>query len=219
MSQITVKAPSPRAALRALKQPLYDCMEAPAAAAAVNNLTWFQTPIGGALNVTGVAKSVAETNLTQSGQLGVPQEFDLYGFNFTFVEDDGYLDTAGAPTSLANFALDIIEVYEASVFKFFFGQQRPWLTVPLSRIPHGTFFLTGPGDDMIATENFFAVSMGDSSKKEFYKFLANDAQIGIHSAENFSARVEWPLAAFGLTADGAASRMFCYLVGVLYTAL
>ena len=88
MSNVTVAKPSPRAALRALKQPLYDTMECPADANAVNNLTFFQAPIGQALNVTAVLKTVAETNLTQAGQLGVPQEFDLFGFNMTFLYDD-----------------------------------------------------------------------------------------------------------------------------------
>lgn len=218
MSQVTVAAPSPRAALRALKQPIYDCMEAPGLGAPVNLLTWFQTPIGGALNVTAAAKTVADTNLTQAGQLGVPQEFDLYGFNFTYKHDDGYYNAAAADP-IANLAADLLEVYEASVFKFFFGQQRPWLTVPLSRVPHGTFFLTGPQDIQAADNNVMSISNGESAKEQYYKFLANDSQIAIHSAENFSARIEWPLAAFGLTADGTQSRMFVYLVGVLYTAL
>ena len=52
---ITVKKPAPRGALRALKNPLFDTQEYPAAAAAVNNLTFFQTPIGGPLNVTAPA--------------------------------------------------------------------------------------------------------------------------------------------------------------------
>ena len=51
------------------------------------------------------------------------------------------------------------------------------------------------------------------------RWSANDKQVGINSAENFSARITWPLAAMGLTADGAQSRIVTYLVGVLYAAL
>lgn len=219
MSQVVVGSPTPRAALRGLKQPVYDTQEAPGAGAPVNLLTWFQTPIGGALNVTGAAKTAADTSLTQASMLGVPNEFDLWGFNFTFTMDDGYRDTGGAPTSIANFAADMVLVYEGSVFKFFFGQQRPFVRVPLSRIPQGAFFLTGPLTDLIATENVFPIALGGSNKEEYYRFLSNEKPVHIGPAETFTARVEWPLAAFGLSADGTQSRMTCYLIGVLYTAL
>lgn len=218
MSQVTIQQGAPRAALRALKQPLYDTMECPANANAVNNLTFFQTPLGQALNVTGALKTPAETNLGQAGQIGVPQEFDIFGFNLTFMYDDGYFEAgAGGPT-VANFAADILEVYEASVFKFFFNN-KPWLTVPTFKIPHGSFAMTGPAAVAIDDEKLFNISNGESRKENFYGFLSNDEPVTIHSAENFTSRLEWPLAAMGLTADGAESRLTNYIVGVLYAAL
>jgi len=216
---ITVQEPAPRAALRALKQPVFDTMECPGAGAPVANLTFFQAPLGQNLNVTGVAKTAAETNLNQAGQLGVPQEFDLFGFNITWENDDYWFEDTGAVGSLPNFILDSVEIYEASVFQFFFGQQRAWLQIPLVKVPHGPFCVTGPGDVAIDTEKYYNIHCGESTKDEFLKFLANDAPISIHSAENFSARIDWPLAAMGLTANGVNSKIKVYLVGVLYAAL
>lgn len=217
-SNVVVKQPSPRATLRALKQPVFDTQEAPAAAGAVPNLQFFLVPQGGALNVTGNLKTVADTNIEQSGQLGVPNQFDLFGFNMSFIYDTTYFDD-GVAGSLANFCADIVETYEASVFKFMFGLQKTWLTIPLSRMPHGTFPISGTGDTAVDAEKYMCISNGESRKGEFLKFFSNDSCIPINSAENFSARIEWPLVNYGLTADGDESRLIVSLVGVFYTAL
>lgn len=224
MSKVTVGKPAPRAMLRALKQPLYDTMECPADANAVPNLTFFQTPLGNALPVSGNAKTVADTNLSQSGQIGVPQQFSLAGFCTTFKEDDGYFDVTAAPTAVANFLDDYAEFYEQGLFTFNFGQNRPWLQVPLTRIPHGPFHITGPVDSAsdnaaAAGATYFFVHQGDSSKCEYFSFTANDKMIPINSAENFNVQLAWPNANMGLSADGTQSRVTVFLIGILYTAL
>mgnify|MGYP001074499448 CR=1 FL=1 len=224
MSELAVQRQAPQAALRALKNPLYDTQEAPAAAAAVRNLVFFQSPLGNALNVTGALKTIAETNLNQSGQIGIPNEFELFGFNTTFTYDTGYIeDSVGGPFSvLANFLDDVAETYEQALFRFSFGQNRPYLQVPFTRIPHGDYMLTGPAaaaqDNGATGLNIFAISNGCSDKKEFYKFFVNDQPVPINSAENFNAELQWNNP-YGLEAAGDESRITVYLVGVLYTAL
>lgn len=226
MSELAIQRQAPQAALRALKQPLFDTQEAPANANAVRNLVFFQSPLGNALNVTGNLKNISDTNLNQSGQIGIPNEFELFGFNMTFMYDTGNIeDSVGGPFSvLANYLDDMTELYEQGFFRFIFGQNRPYLQIPLTRIPHGDFMLTGPA---AAAQNngagqtglnIFAISNGASCKKEFYKFFVNDQPVPINSAENFSVQLEWnnPM---GLTASGDESRLTVYLVGVLYTAL
>ena len=218
MSNVTIKGPAPRAMLRALKQCIYDCQEMPLAANAINNLTFFQNPIGGALPVTGTVKTLAETNLNSSSSLGVPQEFDMFGISSQFHWAGGIYDAAGAVDP--NDCLDDLTVmYSTSVFKFFFGQQTAWLTIPYSKIPSGQYFATGPFTAGLNTDNGFHISNGESKNSEFYKMLANDKQISIGSAETFSARIEWPIAPVGLSADGEDSRVYMKLIGVLYAAL
>jgi hypothetical protein len=221
MSNVTVKQASSRAALRALKQPMYDTVEAPDGVVipATPNLTFFQAPLGNALNVTGAAKTICETSLSSSGSIGVPNEFDLFGFNISFMYDTGYAEAAAGAGSLANFCADIVETYEASVFTFFFGNLKPWLRLPMSKMPQGTFGVSGVPGAAVATTSLFPISNGESKKGQVYKMLANDRQVTIHSAENFSARIDWPLANYALTADGDESRLVCYMVGVFYTAL
>jgi hypothetical protein len=86
-------------------------------------------------------------------------------------------------------------------------------------MPHGTFAVSGTGKTPVANSAQYPISNGESNKCEFFKFLANNKQVTIHSAENFSARIDWPIANYGLSANGNESRLVCYLVGVFYTAL
>jgi len=222
------------AILRALKNPIYDVMEIPAAAGAVPLIQFFSIQQGGALNVTGVPKTIAETNLTESGSLGSPQEADFWGFNCSVMYDDGYYENgAGGPSVLVNFIDDMVEIYEQSVFEFWFNNKL-WYQNPLTKIPHGVFPLTGPlatGSNAAAAAgvHFFTISNGLSSKDEYAKFLASKPHveawneklkaIGIASKENFNVTCRWPNAAVGLTADGAGTRMTVFLNGVIYTAM
>jgi hypothetical protein len=212
---ITVKQPAPRAALRALKQPIFDAVDL-GSAVGVPNVTFFQAPIGQQLPISGAVKTIRDTNLGQAGQLGVPQEFDLFGFQVSFYYAAGYY--LGTVASAA-FCTDFSNVYEAGVFQFFFGLQRPWCQIPLTRIPQGNFAVHGPtavtSDAVAAT----TVHNGVADGEEFYKFLANDKQIGINSAENFSARIDYPNGNLQMTATGNLSRLMCFLNGVLYAAL
>ena len=124
MSNITMSQPAGAALLRKLRQPLYDTniLENAVAPALYQ---FFVLPLGNAMPVTAVAKTEADTNLNQASQLGVPQMFDLESFNFEY-----FIHTN---TDVANLAADIFQLYGQSVFTFFFGQNRPWLELPLSQ--------------------------------------------------------------------------------------
>lgn len=211
------------AALRKLKNPLYDTEDLPADAAAVNNLTFFQTPIGGALPVAGTPKTYAETNLQQSGMLGEPNEFDVMGFQCTYNWDMDYKDIGTANETVANFIDDMTEVYEQSVFTWRYSNKE-YLNVPLTRIPHGDFYLYGPADtqDDNGTgvgDTYFFISNGNPSRKEFYKFYVDGKPSRIRSMENFSAQISWPNAAVGLTAGGDESRMTVFVNGIYRVSL
>lgn len=212
---ITVKQPAPRAALRALKQPVFDSVDL-GSAAAVPNVTFFQSPIGTQLPISGAVKTIRDTNLSQAGQLGVPSEFDLFGFQIAFYYN---LGNRGNAAQGAAFCTDFNNVYEAGVFQFFFGLQRPWAQIPLTRIPAGNFLAHGPAGDIVDATTQYCIHNGLANSEEFYKFLANDRQIGINSAENFSARIDYPNGNLQMTATGNLSRLTCFLNGVYYAAL
>jgi len=76
--QYVVGTPPQTPVLRPLRQPLYDTELM--ANGQVNKVSLFVDNKRFAL--TGAAKNEGDTNMTQSGQLGYPLEFDLIGFLF-----------------------------------------------------------------------------------------------------------------------------------------
>jgi len=195
-----------RAALRPLKQPLYDT--GLILTAGVQRVQFFQAPIGGALGAA--VKSEADTNLNQAAQIGRPNEFDLYGFKLELqiVGDDG-----------VNTVRDLELIYDTSVYEFFFGQQRPWLQVPAQEIPNGAGLegAFSTADDAAAL-NYFMGHCGEGSCKAMYNFTIGKKPIPIGSAETFSALLSWPIAAIN-PAGAADIRATNYLVGIYYSAL
>jgi hypothetical protein len=201
--------PAGNAILRKLTQPLYDTVILENAGAAPNLYQYFIIPIGGNLAVANVPKTLADTNLDQASQLGVPSMYDLMGFNFElFVAD---------PTDLNDNVEDIFQLYEQSVFTFFFGTNRPWLSLPLSQIPTGTA-LTGSADTSVGVEEALFVHQGLARQDEVYDFTVRKRAIRIHSAENFHVEIDWPN---GGTAawQMADTRTRVFMVGNLYSAL
>jgi len=201
---ITRERVESRAALRALKQPLFDT--AIFDNAGVNRLNYFQAPQGNPIVAAGAFKSEVDTNLTQAGQLGRPQEFDLYGFNLEFTCDP---DDAGATIA------DLQLLYDAGVFEFFFGQQRPWLQIPVQEIPNGAGWEGTVATANVGTEYFFAKN-GIGDVHSYYVFTIGKKPIPIASAENFTARVDFPQGAVTPSQD---YRVRCFMKGVLYAAL
>jgi hypothetical protein len=195
-----------RAALRPLKQPLFDT--GLILTAGVQRVQFFQAPIGGALGA-GI-KTEADSNLSQSGQIGRPNEHDLHSFKLELqvVGDDGI-----------NTVRDLSLIYDTSVFEFFFGQQRPWLQVPAQEIPNGAGIEgTLSTQNAAGTFDYFLGHCGEGSCKAMYNFTIGKKPIPIGSAEAFSALLSWPLGAIN-PAGAADIRATCYMVGIFYSAL
>jgi len=202
---LVVGTAPPPAHLRPLKQPLYDTLVYAAAGQLI--LRAFSIPQGQPIAPAGANKTDADTNLTQAGQLGTPNEFDLYGFNF---EIENLTNINGAIT-------DIRDILETGVFEFNFGANRPWLIVPLRDIPRGCGAHGGvQGDGYVALYQREVQVNGLGSPKEFYNFTIGNAPIRIRSNETFGVTLSWPL---GVVAISAATRVRVYLQGILYTAL
>jgi hypothetical protein len=218
-SRIAVQTQSPPAALRQLKQPLYDTVECPTNAAAVNSLIAFQAPLGQALNVSGAIKNRADTNMSKSASIGTPNEFLMFGVSMCFVYDTGYLFDSSGAVLIANFLNDMIEVYDQGYLQVIFGQNKVSLQVPLICVPHGNSFITGAVSNMTDTETYGLVWNGTSGRGEFFKHFANKKPIFLDSEETITVKLGWPNAAMGLTVNGDESRMTIFLNGVYSTAI
>lgn len=208
MSNITMSRPAGNAILRKLTQPLYDT-NVLENGVAPGLLQFFIIPIGGVLPVALTNKSLADTNLDQASALGVPQMFDLESFNFElFVHD---------PTNLNDNVEDIFQMYEQSLFTFFFGTNRPWLRVPLSQIPTGTA-LTGDISVANGAEEAAFLHQGLARTDEVYDFTVRKKAIRIHSAENFHVEINWPNGGTAVW-QMVDTRVRVFLNGHLYSAL
>lgn len=212
MSNITLSRPAGSAVLRRLLQPLYDTTVLPAVGTNIISLLYFRLPIGNNMPVTAVAKTEADTNLTAAGMVGTPEMFALEGFNIEFCQH--------TPRDVANNVNDLEAFYGQSVFSFFFGQQRPWLEVPLTQIPTGVYpdGRLGMGDTA-GNEDVAYVGMGMSSVKEAYNFTVDGRPIMLRSAEPFHAEVTWPNTAPWQLTSAANQRVRCYMLGTLYASL
>lgn len=197
-----------RAALRPLKQPLYDT--GLILTAGIQRIAFFQAPQGTPIAPAGANKSIADTNLQQSTCLGKPNEFDLYGMHLELqiIGDDG-----------ENTVQDLRLIYDTSVYQFFFSAQKPWLEVPAQEIPNGAGLegAFGTADDGAAEDYFFGKN-GTGSCKAYYVFTIGKKAIPIGSNESFSAVLSWPAAAINI-AGAADVRARNFLRGIFYSGL
>lgn len=211
MSQIVKETQAGRAALRPLKQPLYDTGHLPSGVA-VNRLAFFQAAIGSPIVAAGALKTEADTNLQQSGQIGRPLEFRLFAFRLEIQSD---------AADLQNNAANFHAIYDEGAFQFLFAQQKPWYEGPVTDIPNGAGLegLLVTADDGTPTE-YGALKNGIGSCKQLYDFTVGKKSVPIGSSENFSAVLSFPQGAVTITTTGAVPyRVRCYLVGILFTSL
>lgn len=202
-----------QATLRPLKNPIYDTELLEHNTATTQKL-FYTNPIGNPIVAAGANKTEADTNLEQSGAIGKPQHFELYGFQF-----EVKYDTGGGGDGLNVFG-NLHLMYERASFEFRFGQQRPWEEVRLSRIPNG---LATDGDVVSAdtTDNptYDFSTNGVPSSHEYFKFDINGQPIPIQYSESFSVRVRWDGTVTITTTATNGYRLVCYMLGVFYSAL
>ncbi len=192
-AQYVVGSPPATPVLRPLKQPMYDTEIYPAAGA--GRIQWFVN--SATIAATGAAKTLAETNMTQNGQLGTPLEFDLIGFNFEIEYGTTMADRA--------------QIENTGVFIWIFGQNTPWLTVPITRIPEGS----GVAGNSTAA-NTAVISQGVAHATNFYNFSVDRRARHIFSNESFHGELQYPN---GVETISVATRIRCFMLGVLFGSL
>lgn len=178
---LAINSPLDRAYLRPLQEPLYDteCIDFNSPPTA---LTYFQRPISQSTAACSISKTEAETNITQSSMLDYPREFSILGFNVVIDSTIG-LKYLG-------------QIYRRASFSFVFSGRRPYLTVPLNRIPAGQG-LEGAVSSTISagTVDLGVVSCfknGLGHVANYYKFNLGRSALKIKPGEAFNAKINFP---------------------------
>ena len=186
----TVLATQPKLPrLRPLRQPLYD----------TNTINTTDVSYDFFKNVSG--KTEFDTNMTQSGQLGTPNQFDLLGLQFEVARGVSKADH------------DLI--YENGLLTWLFGN-IVWLKVPLTKIPEGVG-LNGAISTTVTATTAAILSNGMPVATNFFNMATIDRKgIRITSNEAFGARLQLRSALSGLS---ASHRARLYALGILYSQL
>jgi hypothetical protein len=196
--QYVVGTPPQTPVLRPLRQPLYD----------TEKLT---TGMTGSVSLfadnkkfaDGTQKLECDTNMTQSGQLGYPLEFDLVGF-LTEME-------RGTTRSQQN------DIYNKIVFKWFFGQNVPWLRIKLTKMPEGIGSSGSVSTTVPATEASI-ISNGWGVVTNFYNFTTPDRKARrISSTESF--RNELTICSALALGTNITRKITTWMLGILYAQL
>lgn len=172
----------PAAVVRSYKQPLYDTTMMLASDEDAE-LVFFQRPIGQNLEDGATRKTKLHTNMTNAGQLGTPQSFDVYGFNLRVQEEDNKDITIG------NYDL----IFAHGVSEVIFGTDNPFLTVPIEDIPSGV-----DTEGMAATD---APHVGLGISDNFYRFDVGGRALHINSTESFQVKISFPSGLDGITGN------------------
>lgn len=194
--QYVVGTPPQTPVLRPLRQPIYDT------AKLVDLQTSRRQLFADSKKFAdGTEKFECDTNLTQSGQLGYPLEFDLVGF----------LAELERGTTRAQHN----DIYNKIVFKWFFGQNVPWLRIKLTKIPEG---VASSGSVASGGSEVSIISNGWGVVTNFYNFTTPDRKARrISSTESFRNDLEI-CAALSL-GTGNTRKITTFMLGILYAQL
>ena len=198
--QYVVGTPPQTPVLRPLRQPLYDSEKF------TNGQTLKAQLFADNKKFSdGTAKTECDTNLTQSGQLGYPLEFDLVGF---LVELE-----RGTTRAQQN------DIYNKVVFKWFFGQNVPWLRNKLTKMPEGI----GPAGSVSIDGNASGteasiISNGWGVVTNFFNFTTPDRKARrVSSTESF--RNDMEICAALAIGTGLEVKITTFMLGILYAQL
>lgn len=183
---LAINTPLDRAYLRPLQQPLYDT-ELFDFTTPPTSLTYFQRPISQstAYVVANSSKTQAETNLNQSAMLDYPREFSILGFTISLDSTIGLLSIA--------------TILRRAYYTFTFSGNRPYLQIPIDRIPAGMGL-----EGAVAMGNITASSLGGGLVSSFknglghianyFKFNLGRSALKIKPGEAFNGSITWPVA-------------------------
>lgn len=187
-------SPAQTAKLRPLRQPLYDTELIPIAPAVTGAIELF---VNRRNFVTGVAKTLVDTNMVADGILGMPLEFDLIGLT--------------CKVNLGAALADINAFYNGGVLNWFFHQSVPWLQLPMTEMPTG---ISQTGFTTVGASTIFA--NGVQTLNNMYNMADHLRQARhILSMESFRGVIQFP-ATISPTANLFVKL---FMLGIMYAAL
>lgn len=196
--QYVVGTPPQTPVLRPLRQPLYDSAKLADLLATKRSLFSDVKKFA-----DGSEKTECDTNMTQNSSLGYPLEFDLVGF---LVELE-----RGSTREQHN------DIYNKIVFKWFFGQNVPWLRVKLTKLPEGIGPVGSVSTTVAATEASI-ISNGWGVVTNFYNFTTPDRKARrVSSTESF--RNDMEICAALSLGTGEEVKITTFMLGILYAQL
>jgi len=196
--QYVVGTPPQTPVLRPLRQPLYDTEKLEDGATLAVELFVDNKKFS-----DGTPKRECDTNMTQSGQLGYPLEFDLVGFLVELQR--------GVTRTQSN------DIYNKLVYKWFFGQNVPWLRIKLTKMPEG-IGPTGSVGNAVAGTEATIITNGWGVVTNFFNFTTPDRKARrISSTESFKNRMEI-CEALSLGSQQVV-KITTWMLGILYAQL
>ena len=188
---IAVNTPLDRAYLRPLQEPLYDSEIIPCGTDTTTNsafsLVFYQRPYSQNTqypSASPVSKTEAETNINQSSMLDYPREFSILGFTVSLDSTIG-LQFQGA-------------LLRRAFFQFIFSGRRPYLQIPLDRLPagiglEGAVGLGNVTDSTYGEGVITCFKQGLGHIANYYKFNLGRSALKIKPGEAFNAKITWPV--------------------------
>lgn len=213
--------------IEVIEQPLYDRIQYPTAGLA--QAQFFSVPIGAGQSsesaaAAGTTKTLADTNMTQNGQLPAPQAFWVE--NIQIFVDAGSVATANTyttqnPTAFAAAAAatvqagdnDVNLILNSGVAIFSVGQKPYFRAAPLHIFPPQSRIRL----DAAVSSN--SATVGEVLKAKIYadgRLRSLDPGVGIATGFNFDVTLLFPV--LQATPSGFNARIACHLGGWLFRA-
>jgi len=193
-------------AYEAIRQTLYD--SATYANAGQTQLQFFQVPKG------QNGKTVADTNMTSSGQLPQPQYFLVESIELLFLPG---LDIVTNPAAASEFANDMYAVAKGGSLRYFIGSKTYLEEAPLGRFPPKTR-LGVEGAHAVQELQAAAANAINQLSTDYASWTGRpyflDPPTLLPPNQNFDVSLNWP--ANVALPSGVDAKIFVILDGILY---
>lgn len=198
-----------------IKQSFYD--SAAYAAAGVNTLAFFSTPIGQGVGLGGGVKTQTDTNMNLAGQLPANQGFLIEGIEILFAPTTPTV-AAGMPAAFGAQAA-AVQVNDAYIFRrsgnftLTIGSKPYLQEAPMMKFPASSDLQIGA-----ALADTTSAAASSQSRIAYAKAVGRPYSLGsapifLTANQNFNVTLAWPE---GLQAISNPARITVSLFGLLY---